>query len=82
MKIRVSFYGRPGFAIAKEENGLVCFNTWKERYGAGVGNVAHEAMHALGYKHRSNRASENQDSVPTWVGDLIEREAEAHGLLV
>lgn len=71
VKIRVGFYKGWIFskAIAYEEGGAVYFNTRKFAYGAGgVGNIAHELMHALGYSHRGNSPNGNENTVPWRIG--------------
>lgn len=63
-------------AIAYEVEGAVFFNTRKESYGAGSpGNIAHEVMHALGYTHNGNAASGNENTVPYYVGNLVDEMA-------
>lgn len=72
--ISVGFYwGLFTKAIAYEENNCVYFNTRKWAYGAGSpGNVAHELMHRLGYVHNGNSAQGNQNTVPYWIGNLVD----------
>lgn len=73
--ITVAFYWNPfGKAIAKEESGLVKFNTAKERSGAGCpGDVAHETMHALGYTHADgNSPDQTEGTVPRVIGDMVD----------
>jgi hypothetical protein len=54
----------------------VFFNSRKESYGAGSpGNIAHEVMHALGYRHNGNAANGNENTVPYFVGNLVDEMA-------
>ena len=63
-------------AIAYEVEGAVFFNSRKESYGAGSpGNIAHEVVRALGYVHNGNAASGNEDTVPYYVGNLVDEMA-------
>lgn len=74
VKINVGFYSKLlTLAIAYEEDDAVFFNTRKESYGAGgVGNIAHEVMHAMGYSHNGNSARGNENTVPYRIGEWIE----------
>lgn len=72
--IKVGFYWRPFFtkAIAYEEDGQVWFNTAKERYGAGgLGNTAHEVIHALNYSHNGNSPAGQANTVPWRIGEWV-----------
>ena len=68
----------PGLAaqdIGDEEDGLIRVNTAKIDLGAGSpGNLAHEVMHHLGYRHGDGRAG-SENSVPYAVGDWIDESA-------
>lgn len=74
IKIRVGFYAkRFTRAIAYEVDGEEFFNTDKEAYGSGgVGNIAHETMHALGFSHDGNSPEGNQQTVPWAIGNYAE----------
>lgn len=75
VKIRVGFYTGWWWskAIAYEDGGAIYFNTRKEAYGAGgVGNIAHEFMHALGYSHNGNSPAGQENTVPWRVGQWAE----------
>lgn len=72
--ISVGFFWNP-FArdIAYEESGAVYFNRAKQSRGAGSpGNIAHETMHALGFQHNGNSPLGQQNTVPWWVGNLVD----------
>lgn len=82
LTLKVGFYYRPWPApsIAKEIAGGVTFNTAKRGYGAGSpGNIAHEAMHVLGYSHDGNQEEGNENTVPYRIGEWVES-AVADGL--
>lgn len=72
--IKVGFYSRWWTrAIAYEKNDTVFFNTRKESRGAGSpANIAHEVMHALGYRHNGNYTAGNENTVPYVIGDMVE----------
>lgn len=60
-------------AIASEGNGTVSFNKSKEAAGAGgAGNIAHEAMHAIGYRHFWNWPWLQGNTVPWRIGDWVD----------
>ena len=67
------YYDQHTRAIAYEEDGALYINTAKGSQGAGgVGNIAHEFTHTLGYKHFTNFALLGSYSVPYEVGELVE----------
>ena len=72
--IEVGFYSKWFTkAIAYEECKKIWFNTRKKAYGAGgVGNIVHETLHALGYKHNGNATAGNEFTVPYLIGDLAD----------
>lgn len=60
-------------AIASEKDGVVSFNRAKKHLGAGSpGNIAHEAMHVLGFKHNGNERSINLNTVPYRIGEWVD----------
>lgn len=64
--------------IAFEDAGGFHFNTRKEAQGAGgPGDIAHELCHELGWLHRGNARSGNENSAPYWIGDQVDAAVEA-----
>lgn len=63
-------------AIADEgADGLVRFNRSKKPYGAGSpGNIAHETMHVLGFRHTGNKRAGNENSVPYRIGEWVDEQ--------
>jgi hypothetical protein len=69
--IKVGFYKGWWWsrAIGYEQDGAIYFNTRKEAYGAGgVGNIAHEVMHFLGFSHDGNSPAGQENTVPWRIG--------------
>lgn len=67
------FFDTKTLAIASEGNGVISFNKAKENAGAGgPGNIAHEAMHALGYRHFWNRPCLQGNTVPWRIGNWVD----------
>lgn len=75
LKLRVSFFeDRDSAVLAREVGGAVAFNTANDQTGS-PGNVAHEAMHVLGYSHRWNWPLWQGNTVPwrigSWVNEIV-----------
>lgn len=74
VEVRVGFYSKWWTrAIAYEDASGVYFNTRKERQGAGgIGNIAHEVCHSLGFSHAGNSPAGQENTVPWRIGGWVE----------
>jgi hypothetical protein len=81
INIKVGFYSDNSTnAIAYENDGGVYFNKVRASGGAGgIGNIVHEAMHVIGYKHFWNWPWLQGNTVPWriggWVDEAVERQS-------